>query len=130
LIKPLNAGYEQEARVLQWSLDSNSKNAVQMKVFADHEKFEKYLKDADLVITGEGKIDAQVKYGKTILGVAKLAKKYRIPVIALCGALTDEAYELHRYGISVLESIIPAPMNLDEAMKNAKKIPQEKRPES
>ena len=49
LIKPLNAGYEQEARVLQWSLDSNSKNVVQMKVFADYEKFEKYLKDAKQV---------------------------------------------------------------------------------
>ena len=89
-------------------------------------ELERYLKDADLVITGEGKIDAQVKYGKTILGVAKLAKKYNIPVIALCGALTDEAYELHRYGISVLASIIPAPISLDEAMRNAKKFLKKK----
>ncbi len=89
-------------------------------------KFEKYLEDADLVITGEGKIDAQVKYGKTILGVARLAKRHNIPVIALCGTLTDEAYELHRYGISVLESIISAPIGLDNAMKNAKKLLKKK----
>ena len=89
-------------------------------------ELERYLKDADFVITGEGKIDAQVKFGKTIFGVAKLAKRHNIPVIALCGTLTDEAYELHRYGISVLKSIIPAPMSLDEAMKNAKKFLKKK----
>lgn len=89
-------------------------------------ELEKCLKDADLVITGEGKIDAQVKYGKTIFGVAKLAKKHKIPVIALCGTITDEAYELHRYGISVLESIISAPMSLEEAMKNTKKFLKKK----
>lgn len=88
--------------------------------------FEKQLKNTDFVITGEGKIDAQVKYGKTILGVAKLAKKYKIPVIALCGTLTDEAYDLHRYGISVLESIISAPMSLEEAMGKSRELLKKK----
>ncbi len=89
-------------------------------------KFEKYLKNTDFVITGEGKIDAQVKYGKAILGVAKLAKKYKVPVIALCGTITEEAYDLHRYGISVLESIISSPMNLEEVMKKNRELLKKK----
>ncbi len=46
LIKPLNGGYEQEARVVQWALDSNSKNSVSIKIFPLREVFEEYIKDA------------------------------------------------------------------------------------
>jgi len=105
-------------------LDAKMEKGVELILKAI--KFEKHLKNTDFVITGEGKIDAQVKYGKTILGVAKLARKHKIPVIALCGTLTDEAYELHRYGISVLESIISSPMSLEEVMRGNKELLKKK----
>ncbi len=89
-------------------------------------KFKKYLKESDLVITGEGKIGGQVKYGKVILGVARLAKRYKVPVIALCGNLTDEAYSLHKYGITFLDSVIPYPIGLENSLKNTKKFVERK----
>lgn len=50
---------------------------------------ENSLADADLVITGEGHIDSQSKGGKVPYGVAQLAKKHNVPVIALCGAVSE-----------------------------------------
>ena len=44
-------------------------------------QFEKYLKQADLILTGEGKIDQQSFYGKAPIGIAKCAEKYNVPVI-------------------------------------------------
>ncbi|WP_141430876.1 glycerate kinase [Bacillus sp. 03113] len=78
--------------------------------------FEEELKDADFVITGEGKLDGQTSMGKTPLGVAKLAKKYEIPVIALAGSVTQEAGSLHEEGITAFFSIVNEPMNLGTAM--------------
>ena len=46
-------------------------------------KLEDYIKQADLVFTGEGKIDEQTLHGKTISGIAKMAKKYNVPVLSL-----------------------------------------------
>jgi glycerate kinase len=51
----------------------------------------KHLKDADLVITGEGRVDFQTAFGKTPSGVAAIAKKYRVPVVAIGGSLADDA---------------------------------------
>lgn len=63
------------------------------------------LKDADLCITGEGKIDQQTIYGKTPIGVAKTAKQFNIPVIALCG-VTGEGYEaVKAHGIDYVFSV-------------------------
>ena len=54
-------------------------------IVVEYSKLEEKLKDADLVITGEGSIDGQTRFGKTPYGVAKTAQKYSIPVIALAG---------------------------------------------
>lgn len=84
--------------------------------------FEDRLKDADLVITGEGKIDQQTIYGKTPIGVAKTAKKYGLPVIAICGIIGEGAFAVYSNGIDALMSIISYPMTVEEAMDNAFKL--------
>jgi len=77
-------------------------------------KLEQAIKDADLVITGEGKIDSQTIYGKAPIGVAKIAKKYDIPVIAVAAIIGDDADIVHQYGINTLIKIIEPPMSLAE----------------
>ncbi len=77
-------------------------------------KLEQATKDADLVITGEGKIDSQTIYGKAPIGVAKIAKKYNIPVIAVAAIIGDDADIVHQYGINTLIKISEPPMSLAE----------------
>lgn len=80
---------------------------------------EEKIKDSDLVITGEGMIDSQTQYGKTPYGVAKIAKKYDKPVIAIAGGIGKDANILYEKGIDSIFSIINKPMTLEEAMENA-----------
>lgn len=82
-------------------------------------KLEQKLKNADLVVTGEGRIDYQTQFGKTPYGVACLAKKYNIPVIAIAGSIGSDINELHEKGFEAIFSIVNSPMNLDDALKNA-----------
>lgn len=77
-------------------------------------KLEQAIKDADLVITGEGKIDGQTIYGKAPIGVAKIAKKYNIPVIAVAAIIGDDADIVYQYGINTLLKISEPPMSLAE----------------
>lgn len=77
-------------------------------------KLEQAIKDADLVITGEGKIDSQTIYGKAPIGVAKIAKKYSIPVIAVAAIIGDDADIVHQYGIDNLIRVSEPPMSLTE----------------
>lgn len=77
---------------------------------------EEQLAAADFVITGEGKMDAQTSRGKAPLGVAKLAKKHNVPVIALAGAVTEETADLNDSGITSYFSIVNSPMSLEDAM--------------
>ncbi len=84
--------------------------------------FEEHLNGVDLVITGEGKIDQQTVYGKTPIGVAKTAKKYGLPVIAISGSIGEGASAVYSNGIDALMSIISYPMSLEEAMDNAFKL--------
>jgi len=77
--------------------------------------FEKLIKNADMIITGEGKLDAQTAMGKAPHGVLNFAKKYSIPVIAIGGAV--EAYEeLNRQGFVAVFPILPVPSPLENAM--------------
>ena len=77
-------------------------------------KLEQVIKDANLVITGEGKIDSQTIYGKAPIGVARVAKKYNIPVIAVAAIIDDDADIVHQYGINTLIKISEPPMSLSE----------------
>ncbi|WP_422447296.1 glycerate kinase [Thermoanaerobacterium sp. DL9XJH110] len=89
-------------------------------IIIDVTQFEKYIKDASLLITGEGRIDKQILNGKTIYGISKIAKKHGIPVVAIVGSIHDDAYELFDEGIiDGIECIIEKPMSLEEAFKKA-----------
>jgi len=89
---------------------------------ADTLGLEEQLKDADLVITGEGRMDAQTRFGKTPFGVAQLAAKHGIPVIGVTGSLDADAVELYNHGFSALLSIQEKPLSLDEALVQAPEL--------
>lgn len=74
------------------------------------------IRDADLVITGEGGINHQTIHGKTPTCVAKAAKKHRVPVIAIAGSLTNDYKNVHDYGIDAVFSVVPGVVSLDEAL--------------
>ena len=82
-------------------------------------ELEKYVKKADLVITGEGKMDRQTLYGKAPAGVAKLAKKYNCPVIGIAGTLGQGHELLYQHGFTSLFSIMEKPATLSAAMEDA-----------
>lgn len=93
-----------------------------IKIVLKETKLEDYVKDADLVITGEGRLDGQTAMGKAPIGVARLAKQYGKPVIAFSGSVTKEAAECNRNGIDAFFPILRSIMTLEEAMdpENAK----------
>ena len=78
-----------------------------------------FIQQADLVITGEGKIDASSLQGKVINGIAALCHQYGKPLIALCGTLAIEREPLQQAGITAAFSILPKPMSLEEACREA-----------
>lgn len=80
--------------------------------------FDEKIKDADWIITGEGRLDSQTLSGKTILGVLKSASQNKIPIAALCGSATLSKEEAKSLGISYLDSIIDEAENLEDAMAN------------
>lgn len=77
------------------------------------------VKDADLVITGEGRIDSQTIHGKTPIGVARTAKKYHKPVIGIAGCLSQDCGVVYDHGIDAVFSVVPAAMSLEQAFSNA-----------
>ena len=80
---------------------------------------EAHVKDADLIITGEGKIDQQTLEGKVVSGVALLAKKYSKKVILVCGTLAIEKELLKNLNVTDVFQIINGSVNQDIALKNA-----------
>jgi glycerate kinase len=88
-------------------------------------KLEEKLQGASLVITGEGRFDEQTAYGKTPFGVATVANKKNIPVIALAGSLGNGYQTLYKKGFNGIFSIINKPMPLQEAMDSAAILLQE-----
>lgn len=82
-------------------------------------KLEEKIKWADLVITGEGKIDFQTQFGKTPYGVGRLALRYHKPVIALAGSLGQGHEMLYEKGIRCIVPVVDRPMDLDYALTHA-----------
>jgi glycerate kinase len=74
------------------------------------------LRDADLVITGEGRLDGQTVRGKVVAGVAALAKQYNRPTIALAGGLGEGAEAILSCGVDAFFSVTPRPCSLEEAL--------------
>ncbi len=79
-----------------------------------------YIKDADLVVTGEGMLDAQTAMGKAPIGVAHLAKRYNKPVIAFAGGVTEDARACNHEGIDAFFPIVRGVCTLEEAMNPEK----------
>ena len=85
-------------------------------------KLEDHISKADLVITGEGRLDGQTVMGKAPVGVARIAKKYNKPVLAFAGCVTPEATACNEHGIDAFFPILRGVVSLSEAMepKNAR----------
>ncbi|WP_294685178.1 glycerate kinase [uncultured Finegoldia sp.] len=81
------------------------------------------IKNSDLIITGEGKMDFQTSMGKTPVGIAKLAKKYDKKVIAFCGVCDNDAVSVNERGIDAFFPILNNCISTDEAMD--KKVSEE-----
>jgi len=86
--------------------------------------FESYLEAADVIFTGEGKIDRQIEFGKAISGVALLAEKYGVPVVAFTGSLEEEPAKLAKRGIHAVMPIAPGPIDEQQAMSKASELLQ------
>ena len=78
---------------------------------------EQDVRNADLVVTGEGRLDGQTVMGKAPIGVARLAKKYHKPVIAFAGCVTEEAKVCNDHGIDAYFPILRGITTLEEALK-------------
>jgi glycerate kinase len=80
------------------------------------------LERADLVFTGEGRMDEQTLRGKTPMAVIGLANKRAIPVIALVGGLGKDYQKLHAAGLTAAFSLVDAPMDLTSACERAPEL--------
>ncbi|MBB6217290.1 glycerate kinase [Anaerosolibacter carboniphilus] len=101
-------------------LNARLESGVQMVIRSS--KLEEKIKNADLVMTGEGKTDEQTAFGKVPFGVAQIAKKYNVPVVCLSGALTEGAEKLYDHGITALFSAVNKDMSLKEAMDHTDEL--------
>ena len=85
----------------------------------DAVKLAERLEGADLCLTGEGAIDAQSAFGKTAVGVARLARSLGCPTLALAGSIGPGAEAVLEQGIDAYFSICPGPISLDQAIAQA-----------
>jgi len=75
--------------------------------------------DASLVITGEGRMDSQTIHGKVPVGVARVAKRYHIPVIGIAGSLTADVGVVHQHGVDAVFSVLYRICSLNDALAQA-----------
>lgn len=87
-----------------------------IEIILDEIKIEKEIKDADIVVTGEGRLDSQTVMGKAPIGVARLAKKYGKKVIAFSGCVTEDAEVCNMHGIDAFFPIVRGVTTLDDAL--------------
>ncbi|SDT08813.1 glycerate kinase [Pseudomonas sp. Z003-0.4C(8344-21)] len=84
------------------------------------------VKGADLVITGEGRFDAQTLRGKTPFGVARIAKQHGVPVVVIAGTLGEGYQELYDHGIDAAFAVTSGPMSLEQACAEAPRLLRER----
>jgi glycerate kinase len=89
------------------------------EIIKDIVKLEKEIDKADIVITGEGRIDYQTQFGKTPYGIAQAAGKFNKPLIAIAGSLGERVEELYTKGFDFIIPVIDKPMDMEYALKNA-----------
>ena len=83
-------------------------------------QFDERLHDADVVFTGEGRLDRQSMMGKAVGGIAQRAKMANIPVICVAGAVSSDIDELYRSGITAAFSINREPLPFSEAARQTR----------
>lgn len=100
-------------------LNAELRSGIELVMEALH--LDEKLKDQqyDLLISGEGKLDAQTVSGKVVAGLAETAKRYELPVVAVCGAVEGDLSVLHDKGLTAAFSISQGPGQLQEALENA-----------
>ena len=89
------------------------------ELVADIVELRRKMRQADLVITGEGILDSQSLYGKVPVGVARLAQACSIPVLGMAGGLADSSAKPGVFGMDALATVAPRPMSVQEAMSDA-----------
>ncbi len=92
------------------------------EIISDAVGLVEHLKGAVLVFTGEGRLDTQTAFGKTVAGVAKHAKMLGVPVVVIAGELHGDLNELYRQGIDAALSIAPGPISLEESEADAARL--------
>ncbi|KAB0627634.1 glycerate kinase [Acinetobacter gandensis] len=90
-----------------------------VELVIEQSQLKEKIAQADFVLTGEGKIDYQTKFGKTPFGVAQVAKKYNKSVIAFTGLVGEEIAELYDLGFTQIVGINPPDCKLEDALKYA-----------
>ncbi|WP_186580431.1 glycerate kinase [Aquibacillus kalidii] len=97
-------------------LNANLRKGIDLVI--EYTQLEDIVKGADYVFTGEGSIDHQTLFGKTPYGVATVAKKHSVPVIAFAGRIGDGVESLYDNGFTAIVGIVKELSSLDEALKN------------
>lgn len=95
----------------------NAKLVPGVKLVMQAADIEEKIKKADIVVTGEGRLDSQTVMGKAPIGVARLAKKYNKKVIAFAGSVSEDAVLCNENGIDAFFPIVRGIITLDEAVK-------------
>ena len=90
-----------------------------IKIVLEETRLEDFVKDADIVITGEGRLDGQTVMGKAPIGVAEISKKHGKPVLAFAGCVTPDAVACNEHGIDAFFPILRGVVTLQEAMDSA-----------
>jgi glycerate kinase len=93
-----------------------------IRIVLDASGFAEKVRGADLVLTGEGRIDHQTAYGKTISGVARASQEVGVPVVAIVGSIGAGIDNLYSIGVTSMFTLVPGPVSLDEAMKHGKRM--------
>jgi glycerate 2-kinase len=100
----------------------NARLTPGFEVVAKATRLEARIESCCLVLTGEGSLDRQTAFGKTVGRLAGLGQKHRVPVVALAGSVSIEAHELFNRGLTAAFSIVPGPMTLNEAQSRAAEL--------
>ena len=88
-----------------------------IKIILEETRLDDYVKDADIVVTGEGRLDGQTVFGKAPIGVAKTAKKYDKMVLAFAGCVTEDAIACNEHGIDAFFPILRGIQTIQDAIK-------------
>ncbi|KPB56424.1 Glycerate kinase [Pseudomonas savastanoi pv. phaseolicola] len=97
-----------------------------VEVVAELVGLEAALEGADLVITGEGSFDTQTLRGKTPFGVARVAQRHNVPVVVIAGTLGRGYQQLYAHGVDAAFSLLPSPMPLEQACREAPRLLSER----